>query len=109
MIFNKIKIFSRNLFELVETFFSGDLLEVALERVPHLSLHKNYADRKWDSDGVEWYRRIMTALSDKSMVEQLQQRLCRQLAEVLLRGMLDGGYDVSSHSKAINLKSESLK
>ena len=84
----------------------GELLEISLERVPHLYLHKNYG---WDSDGVEWYRRIMTALSDKSMVEQLQQRLCRQLAEVLLRGMLDGGYDVSSHSKAINLKSESLK
>uniref|UniRef100_A0A914CD93 Tetratricopeptide repeat protein 7 N-terminal domain-containing protein n=1 Tax=Acrobeloides nanus TaxID=290746 RepID=A0A914CD93_9BILA len=83
----------------------GELLEISLERVPHLYLHKNYG---WDSDGVEWYRRIMTALSDKSMVEQLQQRLCRQLAEVLLRGMLDGGYDVSSHSKAINLKSESL-
>ncbi|KAI1721349.1 tetratricopeptide repeat protein 7B [Ditylenchus destructor] len=84
----------------------GTLLEMALERAPYLSLRKSVSERRWDLEGIEWYRRIMTELSDKSMVEKVQQKLCRQLAEVLLRGMLESGYDFSS--RAINLKSKSL-
>uniref|UniRef100_A0A915EDQ4 Tetratricopeptide repeat protein 7 N-terminal domain-containing protein n=1 Tax=Ditylenchus dipsaci TaxID=166011 RepID=A0A915EDQ4_9BILA len=62
----------------------GLLLEMALERAPYLSLRKSVSDRRWDLDG-----RIMTELSDKSMVDKVQQKLCRQLAEVLMRGMLE--------------------
>ena len=83
---------------------TGFLLEAALERVPYLSLRKNFNDKRWDPDGLEWYRRITTVLSDKLVVARLQQKICRQFAEVLLRGMVDFGYD----SKAISSKSESL-
>uniref|UniRef100_A0A914YL17 Tetratricopeptide repeat protein 7 N-terminal domain-containing protein n=1 Tax=Panagrolaimus superbus TaxID=310955 RepID=A0A914YL17_9BILA len=83
----------------------GGLLEIALERVSYLSLRRNTSDRRWDLEGLEWYRKIAIALSDKLVVMKLHQRLCRQLAEVLLRGMIDVGYD----SAAIYSKSESLK
>lgn len=80
---------------------------MALERAPYLSLRKSIEEKGWDLDGIEWYRRIMTELSDKTMVEHVQQKLCRQLAEVLIRGMLESGYEFAS--RAINLKSKSLR
>jgi hypothetical protein len=82
----------------------GGLLEIALERVSYLSLRRNTNDRRWDFEGLEWYRKIAIGLSDKVVVMKLHQRLCRQLAEVLLRGMID----VGCNSAAISSKSESL-
>uniref|UniRef100_A0AC35GQM8 Tetratricopeptide repeat protein 7 N-terminal domain-containing protein n=1 Tax=Panagrolaimus sp. PS1159 TaxID=55785 RepID=A0AC35GQM8_9BILA len=82
----------------------GGLLEIALERVSYLSLRRNTNDRRWDLEGLEWYRKIAIGLSDKVVVMKLHQRLCRQLAEVLLRGMID----VGCNSAAISSKSESL-
>jgi hypothetical protein len=52
----------------------------------------------------------MTTLSDKSAVEHIQQRLCRQWAEVLLRGSFESSYSIGGGSSpAINQKSEKLK
>ncbi|MFH4975241.1 hypothetical protein AB6A40_001950 [Gnathostoma spinigerum] len=83
----------------------GDLLESTLERVPVLRLRHNVCDKPWDSEGVEWYRRIMTSLGDKIVGEKLQQRLSRQLAEVLIRGMPESDYTASL---SVNKKSQSL-
>uniref|UniRef100_A0A7E4VXZ7 TTC7_N domain-containing protein n=1 Tax=Panagrellus redivivus TaxID=6233 RepID=A0A7E4VXZ7_PANRE len=83
----------------------SELLETVLERVAYLALRRNNNERRWAAEGIEWYRRIATILCDKIIVVRLQQRITRQLAEILLRGMIDVGYD----SKAINLKSESLR
>ena len=96
---------STNIFIPSKTLRAGDLLEVALERVPYLTLRRNNNERRWDSEGLEWYRKIAVGLSDKLVVMRLQQRVCRQLAEVMLRGMLD----VSGDSTAINSKAETLK
>ncbi|VDK61460.1 unnamed protein product [Onchocerca ochengi] len=84
----------------------GELLETTLERVPLLRLRHNLIDRLWDDEGVEWYRRIMTSLGDKVVGEKLQQRLSRQLAEVLIRGMPDSGY---MESQSVSTKSQNLR
>ncbi|VIO91601.1 Uncharacterized protein BM_BM729 [Brugia malayi] len=84
----------------------GELLETTLERVPMLRLRQNLIDRPWDDEGVEWYRRIMTSLGDKVVGEKLQQRLSRQLAEVLIRGMPDCGY---MESQSVSTKSQNLR
>ncbi|KAK0416703.1 hypothetical protein QR680_012640 [Steinernema hermaphroditum] len=88
----------------------GELLETTLERVPLLTLRRNVCDKRWDANGVEWYRKIMTSLGDKAIGERLQQRLSRQLAEVLIRGMLESDYDQSSLNKSLSVteKSQSL-
>lgn len=83
---------------------TGFILEASLEKVSYLTLRRNNTDKRWDLDGLEWYRRIATRLGDKSVVMKLQQRICRQLAEVLLRGSIEAGYD----SKAITAKFEDL-
>uniref|UniRef100_A0A9J2NR25 Tetratricopeptide repeat protein 7 N-terminal domain-containing protein n=1 Tax=Ascaris lumbricoides TaxID=6252 RepID=A0A9J2NR25_ASCLU len=83
----------------------GDLLESTLERVPLLRLRRNLCDRPCDVEGVEWYRRIMTSLGDKFVCEKLQQRLSRQLAEVLIRGMPESDY---MSSQSVSSKSQSL-
>ncbi|VDM44239.1 unnamed protein product [Toxocara canis] len=83
----------------------SNLLESTLERVPLLRLRRNLCDRPWDVEGVEWYRRIMTSLGDKLIGEKLQQRLSRQLAEVLIRGMPESDY---MSSQSVNSKSQSL-
>lgn len=80
-----------------------------MERAPELLLKRSAVDRKPDEEGVELYRKIMTELSDKSVVEHTQQRLCRQLAEILLRGSIDAGLAVRYGSRALNKKSEILK
>uniref|UniRef100_A0A915PVY3 Tetratricopeptide repeat protein 7 N-terminal domain-containing protein n=1 Tax=Setaria digitata TaxID=48799 RepID=A0A915PVY3_9BILA len=84
----------------------GELLETTLERVPLLRLRHNLIDRPWDGEGVEWYRRIMTSLGDKVVGEKLQQRLSRQLAEVLIRGMPDSDY---MESQSVSTKSQNLR
>ncbi|MCP9259481.1 hypothetical protein DINM_002425 [Dirofilaria immitis] len=84
----------------------GELLEATLERVPLLRLRHNLIDRLWDDEGIEWYRRIMTSLGDKVIGEKLQQRLSRQLAEVLIRGMPDFGY---MESQSVSTKSQNLR
>ncbi|VDM97899.1 unnamed protein product [Thelazia callipaeda] len=84
----------------------GDLLETTLEKVPLLRLRHNIVDRPWDNEGIEWYRRIMTSLGDKMVGEKLQQRLSRQLAEVLIRGVPDSGY---VESQSVNTKSQYLR
>ncbi|VDK68060.1 unnamed protein product [Litomosoides sigmodontis] len=84
----------------------GELLETTLERVPLLRLRHNLIDRPWDDEGIEWYRRIMTSLGDKVVGEKLQQRLSRQLAEVLIRGMPDSGY---MESQSVSTKSQNLR
>lgn len=81
------------------------MLETALEKVSYLSLRQNYNDRRWDFEGLDWYRKIVIGLSDKSVVAKVHQRICEQLAEVLLRGMIEVGYD----SDIISSKSQSLK
>jgi hypothetical protein len=50
----------------------------------------------------------MTTLSDKVAVEHIQQRLCRQLAEVLLRGSFESSIG-GAQSPSLDLKSKSLK
>ncbi|CAD5208472.1 unnamed protein product [Bursaphelenchus xylophilus] len=86
----------------------GDLLESAMERAPFLLLRRSVLERKSDEEGVELYRRIMTELSDKSVVAETQQRLCRQLAEILLRGSMESSLSMRNGSKAINEKSKML-
>jgi hypothetical protein len=75
----------------------GELLETTLERVPRL--RPNSIDRGGGSgggEGLEWYRKIMTTLGDKTIGERLQQRLSRQLAELLLRSRPDAEVDSQS-------------
>ncbi|CAD5205691.1 unnamed protein product [Bursaphelenchus okinawaensis] len=86
----------------------GDLLEAAMERAPFLLLRRSVLERKSDEEGIELYRKIMTELSDKSVVAETQQRLCRQLAEILLRGSMESSLSMRNGSKAISEKSNLL-
>jgi hypothetical protein len=59
--------------------------------------------------GVEWYRRIMTVFGDKPMAQHMQQKLSRQLAEVLMRGTSDSSYSSQFDSNAVGKKKQSLR
>ncbi|KAI6175200.1 Tetratricopeptide repeat protein 7B [Aphelenchoides fujianensis] len=95
-----------------DLFHMGDLLVEAMECAPmFLSKRGGGGGGEQRTDllaGIELYRHIMTELSDKSAVEQIQQRLCRQLAEVLLRGSFDSSYSLAEGSRAISNKSSDL-
>ncbi|KAK5971844.1 putative Tetratricopeptide repeat protein tpr, partial [Trichostrongylus colubriformis] len=85
----------------------GDILECCLERVAVLRVRDSTMERKSNVEGIEWYRRIITCLGDKSTVERLQQKMSRQFAELLLRAVpadLRGG----TTSQAVSMKSQNL-
>ncbi|CAJ0941898.1 unnamed protein product, partial [Mesorhabditis belari] len=82
----------------------GEFLECSLERVANLRLKQLAIDGFFTEQGVEWYRRIISNLGDKSIGEKLQQRLSIQLAELLYRAIPDP----SLHSEAVTQKSKSL-
>ncbi|KAI6211820.1 Tetratricopeptide repeat protein 7B [Aphelenchoides besseyi] len=92
-----------------DLFHMGDLLVEAMESAPMFLSKRNGDEKRSDLlAGIELYRHIMTELSDKSAVEQIQQRLCRQLAQVLLRGSFESSYSLVDGSNAINKKSSNL-
>ncbi|CAB3402142.1 unnamed protein product [Caenorhabditis bovis] len=84
----------------------GDLLERCLERVAMLRAKDTVAQRKNGSEGIEWYRRIITCLGDKSTGERLQLKMSRQLAELLIRAAVPS--EDKSASEAMNMKSQNL-
>ncbi|CAI4227766.1 unnamed protein product [Auanema sp. JU1783] len=83
----------------------GDLLECCLERVAQLRVKDSSADKINDPDGIEWYRRIITCLGDKSTGERLQQKLSRQLAELLFRVV---PADCNDSSQVLSTKAKNL-
>lgn len=92
-------------------FHIGDLLVTALECAPSVMTKRVNMNKSLENDSsLERYRHIMTILSDKSSVEEIQQRLCRRLAEVLLRNSFESSYSIAGGSSpAINDKSKDLK
>ncbi|XGW18895.1 hypothetical protein V3C99_003023 [Haemonchus contortus] len=85
----------------------GDILECCLERVAALRVRDSTIERKSNVEGIEWYRRIITCLGDKSTGERLQQKMSRQFAELLMRAVpadLRGG----TTSQAVSMKSQNL-
>uniref|UniRef100_A0A1I7XTT5 TPR_REGION domain-containing protein n=1 Tax=Heterorhabditis bacteriophora TaxID=37862 RepID=A0A1I7XTT5_HETBA len=85
----------------------GDLLECCLERVAVLRVRETTIERKSNVEGIEWYRRIITCLGDKSTGERLQQRMSRQLAELLLRAVPSDSRGGTA-SQAVSMKSQNL-
>ncbi|EGT44377.1 hypothetical protein CAEBREN_30738 [Caenorhabditis brenneri] len=63
----------------------GELLERIMERVAIIRA-KDTAAKKQSSgtEGIEWYRKIITCLGDKYTGERLKQKLSRQFAELLI-------------------------
>lgn len=92
-------------------FNGSDLLVEAIEYAPSLLAQRGVVEHRSSNvrDGMELYRHIMTELSDKSTVEHVQQRMCMQLAQVLLRGAFDSSYVMATDSRAISQKANSLK
>ncbi|KRZ80949.1 Tetratricopeptide repeat protein 7B [Trichinella papuae] len=62
-------------------------IETALQRVPVVFIKHGQLDQ-----AVEQYRRMISVLDATASGHQLQQALCRQLAEVLYRGIVDFRY-----------------
>ncbi|KRZ61816.1 Tetratricopeptide repeat protein 7B, partial [Trichinella nativa] len=63
-------------------------IEIALQRVPLVFIKHGQLDQ-----AVEQYRRMINVLDSTAIgYHQLQQALCRQLAEVLYRGIVDFRY-----------------
>ncbi|KAK6739587.1 hypothetical protein RB195_008219 [Necator americanus] len=85
----------------------GDILECCLERVAALRVRDSAIERKSNVEGIEWYRRIITCLGDKSTGERLHQKMSQQFAELLLRAVpadSRGG----AISQAVSMKSQNL-
>ncbi|CAJ0586907.1 unnamed protein product, partial [Mesorhabditis spiculigera] len=82
----------------------GDLLECTLERFASLKLRGTLVDGFFTEQGVEWYRRIISGLGDKSVGEKLQQKLSLQLAEILYRSIPVH----TLHSETVSQKNKSL-
>ncbi|CAI5445163.1 unnamed protein product [Caenorhabditis angaria] len=85
----------------------GEILERCLERVAVLRAKDTVAQRKNGSEGIEWYRKIITCLGDKSTGERLQQKLSRQLAELLIRATVPTE-EKAMMSEALAVKSQNL-
>ncbi|CAJ0600263.1 unnamed protein product [Cylicocyclus nassatus] len=85
----------------------GDILECCLERVAALRVRDSAIERKSNVEGIEWYRRIITCLGDKSTGERLQQKMSRQFAELLLRAVPADGR-CGTTSQAVSMKSQNL-
>ncbi|KHJ93993.1 hypothetical protein OESDEN_06088 [Oesophagostomum dentatum] len=85
----------------------GDILECCLEKVAALRVRDSTIERKSNVEGIEWYRRIITCLGDKSTGERLQQKMSRQFAELLLRAVPAEGR-ASAISQAVSMKSQNL-
>ncbi|WKY00816.1 hypothetical protein Q1695_015108 [Nippostrongylus brasiliensis] len=85
----------------------GDILECCLERVAALRVRDSAIERKSNVEGIEWYRRIITCLGDKSTGERLQQKMSRQFAELLIRAVPADGKGGAA-SQAVSMKSQNL-
>ncbi|EYC25918.1 hypothetical protein Y032_0011g1457 [Ancylostoma ceylanicum] len=85
----------------------GDILECCLERVATLRVRDSAIERKSNVEGIEWYRRIITCLGDKSTGERLQQKMSRQFAELLLRAVPADGRG-GAISQAVSMKTQNL-
>ncbi|KJH53119.1 tetratricopeptide repeat protein [Dictyocaulus viviparus] len=85
----------------------GDILECCLERVAALRVRCSSMERNSNVEGIEWYRRIITCLGDKSTGERLQQKMSRQFAELLLRAVPADGRSGAT-SLAVSMKSQNL-
>uniref|UniRef100_A0A914XNV1 Tetratricopeptide repeat protein 7 N-terminal domain-containing protein n=1 Tax=Plectus sambesii TaxID=2011161 RepID=A0A914XNV1_9BILA len=88
----------------------GDLMETAIQRVPLMHIRAQMSRAESTGEGVEWYRRILTETGDKPIAHHLHQKLSRQLAEVLLRGVPDSSYSSpATNSQAVAKKAQSLR
>lgn len=85
----------------------GDILECCLERVAALRVRDSAIERRSNVEGIEWYRRIITCLGDKSTGERLQQKMSRQFAELLIRAVPADGRGGAA-SQAVSVKSQNL-
>lgn len=86
----------------------GELLERIMERVAIIRA-KDTAAKKVSSgtEGIEWYRKIITCLGDKFTGERLKQKLSRQFAELLIRATVpieEKSMSEAMHTKAMNMK-----
>jgi hypothetical protein len=88
-------------------------METAIQRVPLLQIkggwHQHAQHIRMLDKGVEHYRRILTSIGDKACAQHLHQKLLRQLAEVLLRGVPDGCYTPAARSPAVAHKVQQLR
>ncbi|KAJ1366849.1 hypothetical protein KIN20_027628 [Parelaphostrongylus tenuis] len=74
---------------------------------PMTNLSRSEKLGKSNVEGIEWYRRIITCLGDKSTGERLQQKMSRQFAELLLRAVPADGRGGAT-SQAVSMKSQNL-
>ncbi|PIC40823.1 hypothetical protein B9Z55_008439 [Caenorhabditis nigoni] len=86
----------------------GELLERVMERVAIIRA-KDTAAKKQSSgtEGIEWYRKIITCLGDKYTGERLKQKLSRQFAELLIRATVP--IEEKSMSEAMQTKAMNMK
>uniref|UniRef100_A0A8R1HYF0 Tetratricopeptide repeat protein 7 N-terminal domain-containing protein n=1 Tax=Caenorhabditis japonica TaxID=281687 RepID=A0A8R1HYF0_CAEJA len=86
----------------------GELLERIMERVAIIRA-KDTAAKKQSSgtEGIEWYRKIITCLGDKYTGERLKQKLSRQFAELLIRATVP--IEEKSMSEAMQTKAQNMK
>ncbi|CAI2349573.1 unnamed protein product [Caenorhabditis sp. 36 PRJEB53466] len=86
----------------------GELLERIMERVAIIRA-KDTAAKKQSSgtEGIEWYRKIITCLGDKYTGERLKQKLSRQFAELLIRATVP--IEEKSMSEAMLTKAMNMK
>lgn len=86
----------------------GELLERIMERVAIIRA-KDTASKKQSSgtEGIEWYRKIITCLGDKYTAERLKQKLSRQFAELLMRATVP--IEEKSMSEAMQTKAMNMK
>ena len=85
-------------------------METAIQRVPLMHIRAQMSRAESTGEGVEWYRRILTETGDKPIAHHLHQKLSRQLAEVLLRGVPDSSYSSpATNSQAVAKKAQSLR
>ncbi|EFP02544.1 hypothetical protein CRE_02366 [Caenorhabditis remanei] len=86
----------------------GELLERIMERVAIIRA-KDTAAKKQSSgtEGIEWYRKIITCLGDKYTGERLKQKLSRQFAELLIRATVP--IEEKSMSEAMQTKAMNMK
>ena len=70
---------------------------------------KDTAAKKQSSgtEGIEWYRKIITCLGDKYTGERLKQKLSRQFAELLIRATVP--IEEKSMSEAMQTKAMNMK
>uniref|UniRef100_A0AC35TRV3 TTC7_N domain-containing protein n=1 Tax=Rhabditophanes sp. KR3021 TaxID=114890 RepID=A0AC35TRV3_9BILA len=84
----------------------GGIMESVLQKLPQFAMKGKDNASRWDIEGIEWYRKILTRMGDKYIGEKIMKKFSRFLAEILVKHRFER--NTYGDSKTMDEKSQSL-